>query len=243
MKIMFSPFASIRVDQGELQILGDEENPVLLAPTSDLSVEYGDPSVENATAFDGIVFRQTSNGTILYDNQYTGGSIIRHCIVKHAGYYRSSDVASIRFDRVSVMLDNVSIQGSWNRSVHGVHYYSPSNSLVMRNVQVNNAGNRGVDIQYPSGGYNTFDKMTISRSQGVGMYVNSPTGRVSLTGAMIQDSGRQGFYLYNARDNATISDSTFIRNGYLYDESQVESNSGWSDFNMLLVAQYVTAVA
>jgi len=169
-RIMFAPYASIRVDQGMLKVLGDIDNPVLLAPTQDLLAEYGDASIESSSLFDGIYFGANSNPTVLGGgNTYVSGSVIRHCVLEYGGYF--SKTASIYLDRVSVALDQVTILGKWDRSVTGVYINRPLDPVLLRGVNVTNAGSYGVYVYFPTSTTEIVDT-AIEGSRNYGLYLN-----------------------------------------------------------------------
>jgi hypothetical protein len=150
-RLMFAEYASIRVDRGILKVLGEMDDPVLLAPTQNLTVEYGKLDIENSTVFDGIYFGPNSIGTIFGEgNQYIDGSILRHCFVKFGASVTNS--ASLYLDQVSVMLEKVTIMGDWSRTAYGVCVYAPVDALVFTGVCIQNAGYDGLYISYAYGG-------------------------------------------------------------------------------------------
>jgi hypothetical protein len=150
-RLMFAEYASIRVDRGILKVLGEMDDPVLLAPTQNLTVEYGKLDIENSTVFDGIYFGPNSIGTIFGEgNQYIDGSILRHCYVKFGASVTNS--ASLYLDQVSVMLEKVTIMGDWSRTAYGVCVYAPVDALVFTGVCIQNAGYDGLYISYAYGG-------------------------------------------------------------------------------------------
>ena len=199
-RVMFAPYASIRVDQGVLKVLGDLDNPVLLAPIEGLAAEYGDASIESDTVFDGIYFGPGSNGTVLGGgNTYVDGSIIRHCTVQFGGYFEN--IASIYFDRVSVALDQVSILGKWDRSVHGIYFNRPVGPVFLCGVNVTNAGNYGVYVYYPA-------------------------SETYIVDAVIQGSRNYGLYMYYSKETRILRSSFHENDESNYYSRQVYSNGG-----------------
>jgi hypothetical protein len=165
--ITFAKYASIRVDQGTLKIMGQDGNSVLLTPTN--AVEYDDTSIEKSFVFEGISFGPDSNGTLHGGNmEYIEGSIIRHCEVINGGYYQSS--ASLRLDGVSVMLDHVVIIGDWTRNVDGVYISRPSGPVVLRGVNVSGAGGSGVKV-YDAGSTSSFIDVNIHGCHKTGLVI------------------------------------------------------------------------
>ncbi len=155
-RIMLAEYASIRVDRGILKVLGEIDDPVLLAPTQNLTVEYGKLDIENTTVFDGIYFGPNSIGTIFGEgNQYIDGSILRHCYLKFGGSITNS--ASIYLDQVSVMLEKVTVMGDSIRPAYGVYVYAPVDALVFYGVSIQNAGYDGLYISYAYGGISLTD--------------------------------------------------------------------------------------
>ncbi|KAL3790397.1 hypothetical protein ACHAW5_008354 [Stephanodiscus triporus] len=201
--IIFAEYASIRVDQGALKILGDDRNSVYLTPTS--AAQYND-TIENSTIFDGILFGPNSNGTVFGDNmEYVAGSIIRHCEVKYGGYYKSS--ATIRLDEVSVMLDHVTIIGQWGRSVDGILFIRPSGPVFLRSVNISNAGGSGI---------------VVSEAKRISSFAD-----VNIHGCY-----REGLVIRYSKE-AVIVRSTFDGNGESSEvNSQVYSYGGTGDFNV-----------
>lgn len=197
---MFAPYASIRVDQGVLKILGDINSPVLLAPTVGLTAEYGDTTIANTTVWDGIYFGPSSNGTVLGGaNTYVSGSIIRYCTVQYGGYFKRT--ASIYLDRVGVALDQVSILGTWDRSVSGIYLYYPQDPVFLHGLSVTDSGNYG-------------------------MYMISPASSTSLVDVNIKRSKNYGLYMSNSKETSIFRSSFHDNSAANSNSRQVYSTGG-----------------
>ena len=114
-RIIFSPKASIRVDQGTLKISGDEDNVVFLGPTKGLAGEHSNAAkIENTTEWGGPGAQNTDLGSA---NEYFGGSMIRYCRVEHGGYASPHREASIHMVETNIMISSVSVVGSRRHQV------------------------------------------------------------------------------------------------------------------------------
>lgn len=151
-RIIFAKHASIRVDYGVLKVLGDENDPVILAPVLNFTTEYGNSKIENSTVWDGIYFGPDSNETELSEgnNLYISGSIISHCKIYFGGYYTKG--ASVHQDEVSVLMKEVTIFGDFSRYVNGIEIYNPNTPVYLDGVSVRNAGSNGIYIRYADEG-------------------------------------------------------------------------------------------
>ena len=195
-RIMFAEYASIRVESGILKVLGEVDDPVLLVPTQNLTIEYGKIDIENSTVFDGVYFGPSSIGTIFGEgNQYIDGSILRHCYLKFGGYFQSS--ASIYLDQVSVMLEHVTVLGDWSQSVSGVYVYFPSDLVVLIGVSIQNAGYDGLYISYAYGGISLSD-IDISGCQYNGLTIHF-YGSSDIRGSTFDGNGGDQVYLVSGK--------------------------------------------
>jgi len=183
-RIMFRPSATIHVSQGTLQILGTGASPVVLAPTSLFSSEYGDPVVVDTNQWGGLYFGPDANSTTLLDTEYIDGSLMQHCRIVNAGY-DSVLTAAVSMDGSTVLMDNVAVEGSGNDGVY-----------------VN--GNSGSDM--------VLKDVTIVGSIRHGLYANYFSALLTLNSLNITGSGNRGAYL-NGHGDVRLSESHFSQSG------------------------------
>jgi hypothetical protein len=249
-RIMFAEHSSIRVNQGVLKVLGEENNHVLLAPTSELAPEFGDSSIVSTPYFDGISFGAYSNGTILGgESTYVDGSILRHCNVKLGGYFRRS--SSVSMDQVSVMLDHVVVEGEWGRSVTGVYFRNPKHPVVLRHVSVRNSGGIGIQI-YNIQNTTQIEDVDVHNSRGNGIKVDYAQS-IAMNGVEIHNASSTGIVVAHANGainfaklnvqgckyyalNVHTSPSTRIDDSIFYDNPlQISVQGGFSLFLLLSI--------
>ena len=204
-RIMFAEHASIRVDHGVLRVLGEVDDPVELTPTQNLTAEYTNSNVSVSTVFRGMYFGPNSNGTELSEeDEYIGGSLLRNCIVRYMGYYYSPD-SSIRLDRASVMLKNVTIEGDRSKSVKGIHINNPTTPVLIDRVGVHEAGKYGVYIESAQKKV-TLTDVSVHNSGSYGVFISYPRDKVTLADVSVHNSGSDGMYFYNPSDRVALID-------------------------------------
>lgn len=222
-RIMFAPGALIRIDEGELHVLGAEGNQVELTSTDRHVVEYGDPTIPSSAQWGGIWFGPLSNASSAVEGEYVDGSLLRHCLVANGGFTDEFPSASaLYFDEVSVVLDNLMVDGSGG---HGVMFNRPMVLVLLHQVHINATEGSGLYIPNPQASV-TLEDVMISDSDSYGLLSSSSASgtshvleRVSVTG-----SRYEGIY-FSYIEDIEILGSYFVGN-YLGGGTQVYLENG-----------------
>ena len=190
-------------DRGTFNIIGEENNPIILTSFKDDSVGGDSNGDENSTT--------AAPGDWNNINYFKGGlGSIRHVELRYAG---SGGNGSIHISSATVTLDNVTIDQS---SSHGLRIVNASPSID--NVTISNARSYGI---YLSNNENvdlspTFTNITITDSGNTGLYIfNSDEFAIvspTFTDLQIFNPGRHGIYIRNTRDTANLSPTFNVSN-------------------------------
>jgi hypothetical protein len=169
-RIMFAPGASIRVDEGTLEVHGTNEAPVLMTSTSRLLGEFGGKVVPNSTQWGGVWLGPNAKPTVTKSDEYVSGSVLQGCVIQDAGYFTSS--AAVYVGHVSVMLDHVSVLDSGS---DGVQFLNTRSAILVKDS-------------------------IISRSRASGITFGAPSSTSTLQNVVIRDSGSNGLSASRHKD-------------------------------------------
>jgi hypothetical protein len=146
----------------------------------------------------GFHFRNTAVRTILQDDLYINGNILRYVEIRYAGESRSETTPSIRIDNVNPYIRNTKI---FNGKGIGV------------DSEISNHGSNGVLIATPFADIHVQRTLISNCSQGITVSGSSvtPQNTLAINNCIISNNNQYGVYFHN-RGTLEVTNSYILGN-------------------------------